>query len=217
MKIKKFKTNLGEISLNSFSNEKAEIEITDFGYTYKSESYEIKIIEFNEIKDWLKDASGVKIEKSIGFIFQIIKLNNKKENLKFKCILENNDSKATSEPDTGEHLLAIWIDDNKNVVSIGTEDGEAMKYRAEENDWIPNRFKSELGIIKVWGKYKEKSFTEIIDFGLETEIPYLKKGEKFYFHYLIATNELKKSIDYPDEFDISTNFAVDFPKRTLIE
>ena len=43
------------------------------------------------------------------------------------------------------------------------------------------------------------------------------EGERIYFHYLVATNTRKKSNEYPDEDDISTNIAVDYPKRVLIE
>ncbi|WP_299626857.1 hypothetical protein [uncultured Tenacibaculum sp.] len=221
MKISNFKTQLGDISLNLHSNKDGEITNSESGYIFQSDSFRVEIIEFTEIKNWLKEVSEIEIQSSIGWIFRITKLNDNNETLNFDCSLERTSTEITSEPDTGENLQAIWIEDKKNVVSIGTEDGEMMRYRAEKNDWMPNRLKSELGIIKTGSflnqKNQEKSFTKQLPFGFETKIPKLKKGEKLYFHYLVATNELKKSIDYPDEYDISTNFAVDYPKWTLIE
>ncbi|MFD2561168.1 hypothetical protein [Aquimarina rubra] len=220
MRISNFKTQLGDIYVNLHSTKGGEITNSESGYIFKSDSFKIEIIEFTEIKNWLKEVSEIEIQSSIGWIFRITKLNENSETLNFDCSLVRTSTEITSEPDTGENLQAIWIKDKKNVVSIGTEDGEMMKYRAEKNDWMPNRFQSELGIIKTGffnQKYKEKSFTKQLPFGFETKIPKLKKGEKLYFHYLVAANELKKSIDYPNEDDISTNFAVDYPKWTLIE
>ena len=63
----------------------------------------------------------------------------------------------------------------------------------------------------------EWSFTKYLEFGLETILPELNKEEKMYFHYLIATNKRMKHKKYLNEDDISTNFAVDFPKFTLIK
>ncbi len=219
IEIRSFKTKLGNVFLNLYSNEYGEIMNSDFGYIFHSESFQIEIIEFTEIKNWMKEIN--EIETSIGWIFRIAKLNESNEVLNFECHLKKNNKEIISESDTGECLQAIWIEDKKNVVSLGTEDGQMMRHRAEKNDWMPNRFKTKLGIVKTGSflnrKYEEKSFTKQLPFGFETKIPKLKKGEKIYFHYLVATNELKKSIDYPDEDDISTNLAVGYPKWTLID
>ena len=136
-----------------------------------------------------------------------------KEEVSIQCSLNPEDEKITSEIDTGEHLDSLWIENEIEVVSIGTEDGEMMKYRAEKEDWMPMRFKNKLG----YQSNSEFSFTSYLDFGLGTNLPQLENGEKIYFHYLVATNRKKKSEHNPNEDDISTNLAVDFPKWTLVE
>ncbi|WGH74626.1 hypothetical protein P8625_11055 [Tenacibaculum tangerinum] len=218
MKISNFLTNLGEISLRIKSDDEVKIITSELGYNILSSSFKIEIIKFYDVKNWL---NKIEVEKTIGWIFKIHKLNDHKRALSFDCILSPNNSKVTSESDTGEHLDSVWINDEKYVVSIGTEDGEIMKIRAKNNDWMPYRFKDNLGIIKSESffskSYKEKSITKILPFGLETKIRQLFEGEKLYFHYLIATDKLKKSEDYIDEYSISTHLAVDYSKETLIE
>ena len=178
----------------------------------ETNAHKIEVIAFQNIKNWLVD-TDFKIEDSKGWIIRITKLNDLQEALAFKCYMDKNSDKVVSEVDCGEHLHALWIENETNVVSIGTEDGEVMKARALKNDWMPNRFKDLLG----YQKYQELSITDILDFGFKTNIPDLLEGERIYFHYLVATNTKKKSIEYPDEDDISTNIAVDYPKRVLIE
>ncbi len=226
MKISSFKTNLGDISLNLELNEEFDIINNNLGYLILSNSFKIEIIEFHDVKNWLdqlnkKEFDQFKVESTIGWIFKIHKLNNQNLILDFDCILNPNSPKVTSEPDTGEHLDSVWIDDEKNVVSIGTEDGEVMKRRAIENDWMPNRLKDNLGIVKIKSflntKYVEKSITDLLSFGLKTKVPQLFEGENIYFHYLIATDKLKKNEDYFDEYGIATNLAVDYTKSVLIK
>lgn len=178
----------------------------------ETNAHKIEVIAFKEIKDWLAD-SDFSILDSIGWIIRVTKLNELIEPLTFKCYMDRNSKKVVSGVDCGEHLHALWIENETDVVSIGTEDGEVMKARALNNDWMPYRFKDLLG----YNKYQELSITDILDFGFQTTIPDLLKGEKIYFHYLVASNTKKKSKDYPDEDDISTYFAVDYPKRTLID
>ena len=221
-KISTFATNLGIINLTLNSNDNLQFKKLDNKFICKTKSFNIEIFEFSDITEW-RSETGFEIEASIGWIVRLIKTSNSKSNLEFQCNLTPKYSDITSEPDTGESLLALWIENETDVVSIGSEDGEMMKYRAEKNDWMPERFTNELGYVKSGyffnKRIEEKSFTELSDFGLKTEIPKLKNGEKFYFHYLVATNKLKKSKEYPesDSYDISTNLAVDYPKWTLIK
>ena len=114
--------------------------------------------------------------------------------------------------DSGENLDALWIENTTHFVSIGTEDGEVLNYRAIKNDYMPTRFVDKLGY-----KSEQFSFTNYLNTGFETLVPELYEHEKIYFQYLVAVNPRNKSKDYPNEDDISTNFAVDIPKRTLIK
>jgi hypothetical protein len=112
-----------------------------------------------------------------------------KEEVSIQYLLIPKDEKITSEIDTGESLDSLWIENETELVSIGTEYGEMMKYCAEKGDWMPIRLKEKLG----YQRSSEFSFTSYLDFGLETNLPELDNGEKVYFHYLVATNRKKKS------------------------
>ena len=213
--IDSFSSDLGQINLTLSINGKdivASQEYVEDRKILETNAHKIEVIAFQNIKNWLAD-TDFKIKDSKGWIIRIIKLNDLQEALSFKCYMDEISDEVVSRVDCGEHLHAVWIEDETNVVSIGTEDGEVMKTRALKNDWMPNRFKDLLG----YHKYQELSITDILDFGFQTNIPDLLEGERIYFHYLVATNARKKSNDYPDEDDISTNLAVDYPKRTLID
>lgn len=209
--IDSFETKLGEVNivLTSFPNPR--ISKSDNLTLIETSGHLIEIIAFDDIKKWTQDTNP--IEKSIGWVVRVIKTNDLKEEVSIQCSLIPTDEKTTSDIDTGESLDSLWIENETDVVSIGTEDGEMMKYRAEKGDWMPMRFKQKLG----YQSNSEFSFTSYLDFGLETNVPNLDNGEKIYFHYLVATNRRKKSEYNPNEDDISTNLAVDFPKWTLVE
>lgn len=101
------------------------------------------------------------------------------------------------------------IENDTHQLHMGTEDGEVLQARAETSNWMPNRFKKEFGF--------DRSFTEYKDFGFRTAIPDLFKHEKVYFHFLVATNPVRQSSQYPDERDVSTWYAVDQFKEFLDE
>jgi hypothetical protein len=209
--IDSFETNLGKVDIVLTSHTNPRISKSDNSILIETIGHLIEIIEFDDIKKWIEVTNPV--EKTIGWIVRVIKTNDLKEEISIECSLIPKDDSIISDVDSGEHLDSLWIEDKTEVVSIGTEDGEMMKYRSEKGDWMPIRFKDELG----YQSNSEFSFTNYLDFGLETKLPELNSGEKIYFHYLVATNKKQKSKDYPNEDDISTNFAVDFPKWTLIE
>jgi hypothetical protein len=209
--IDSFETNLGKVDIVLTSSTNPKVSKSDNSTLIETSGHLIEVIAFNDIKNWTQDTNP--IEKSIGWVVRIIKMNDLKEEISIQCSLMPKDEKTTSAIDTEESLDSLWIENETEVVSIGTEDGEMMKYRAEKGDWMPIRFKEKLG----YQSNSEFSFTSYLDFGLETKLPELNRGEKIYFHYLVATNKKQKSKDYPDEDDISTNLAVDFPKWTLVE
>tara|TARA_B110000967_G_C18892871_1_gene568562 strand:- start:1791 stop:2474 length:684 start_codon:yes stop_codon:yes gene_type:complete len=206
-----FETNLGKIafSLTSLSNSRLNKE--DKSILIETNGHLIEIIAFDDIKKWTKDTNP--IETAFGWIVRILKTNDLKEKISIECSLSPINEEITSDIDTGEFLDSLCIENETDVISIGTEDGEMMKYRSEKEDWMPLRFKNLLG----YQSNSEFSFTSYLKFGLQTNLPELVKGEKVYFHYLIATDKRRKSKEYPKEDDISTYLAVDFPKRTLIE
>lgn len=106
---------------------------------------------------------------------------------------------------SGENLDAIEIENTKYIGHIGTEDSEALRYRAKVNKYLPARFGDKLG----FSASRDYSFTEYIDFGFKTYIPELKKGENIYFHFISAINEKKISKNNIDMTGMSTWCAVD--------
>ena len=209
--IDKFVTNLGIIDLSMSLLPNSNIKEFDKSIIIAKLEHIIEVISFNDIKSWMKDTNPV--EDAKGWIVRLQKINDINEEIFIQCSLIPNKNNITSCINTGENLDSLWIENETDVVSIGTEDGEMMKFRSEKEDWMPFRFKEELG----YQNNSEFSFTNYLDFGLETCLPKLNKGEKIYFHYLIATNKRKKSEYNPNEDDISTYLAVDFLKLTLID
>jgi hypothetical protein len=107
-------------------------------------SHAIEVICFDSVAEWKRD-SDFPIESSKGWIVRITKTAATKELLAVSCVLTKLSDEVKGYSDSGEHLDAVWIEDQKHVVSIGTEDGEMLKYRAERSDWMPARFAAQLG------------------------------------------------------------------------
>ena len=213
MSIDSFETPLGIIQLHiSFVGQFIAKTTENVSYKYiDSPTLTIEIISFSDVSTWTLE-SNFPVEKTKGWIIRITKKTNDIENIKIKCELTNYQADVSFSVDSGENLDAIWIENKTHFLSIGTEDGEMLNYRATKNDYMPTRFVSELGY-----QSEQFSFTNYLKTGFETFVPELFEKEKIYFHYLAATNPRKKSKYYPNDDDISTNFAVDFPKWTLVK
>jgi hypothetical protein len=212
--IDNFETPLGCIKLEidiSALSDNVIISGSNSRKLINSINHSIEIISFKDVKDWMRN-TDFPVEDTKGWIFRITKKSDSFEQLTIKCQLFSNDPHIISSPDSGEHLDAIWIENKTDFLSIGTEDGEILNHRATRNDFMPERYAKDLGY-----QSEDFSFTKYSETGFETKVPPLMPDEKVYFHYLAATNPRKKSKEYPDEDDISTNLAVDFLKHTLIE
>ena len=193
-----FTTKLGVIQtwLETASNENIlqqhENKCVTSGHIVYLQLFDLKQI-------WSPDTIGYESAKVWRWFIE--KLNDQTEQLLIYCKLINPLSGTEYDSDSGEHLDAIEIKNQTYHLHLGTEDGERMHSRAEAFDWMPERFKEDLS----W----HDSFTEYIDYGFKTTVPKLKGGEKIYFHYIVATNSIKQSEDYPKERDISTWLTVD--------
>ena len=209
----RFETNLGVVSLEIECSNESDWDVSQENsmITINTLNHIIEVFAFNDIKEWLSKTDN-EVEQSKGWLIRMTKTSSNFEQLNLKCELISSDSNIISSPDSGEWLDAVWMENSTHFLSIGTEDGEMLRERAVKNDFMPNRFKKELGF-----QSRKYSFTKYIERGFLTEIPTLKKHEQIYFHYLAATNPRKKSREYPNADDISTNLAVDFAKRTLID
>jgi hypothetical protein len=116
------------------------------------------------------------------------------------CMLSSHLGSTEFDSATGEHLDVIQADNSEWTLHIGTEDGEVLNARAENDDWFPSRLKNDVDFCQ--------SITEMKQNGLITKIPHLNKGEKLHIQYLIA-------YDKKDESKVNTWLAVDESKRNL--
>ncbi|MQP23509.1 hypothetical protein GFJ94_00320 [Flavobacterium sp. LMO8] len=198
-----FETNLGEIELSIKSEYAIQNSVKDnLKVETENHKIEVLVIDLNQ----LELPEQMKIESSKVWRIFIEKKTEKTEKLHVICKLTNINPENTWGYDSGENLDAVEIENGKELVHIGTEDGEVMKWRAENNDWFPIRLKNEISI--------EKPITNYIDFGFESIIPNLEINEKLYLHFLIAT---RKKAEKNDNENISTWIAVDNSKKELDE
>ncbi len=203
-----FETKLGiinfEISLPSnhkitSHNNKIDISTENFCI----EVYLLKEYEKSYNRNTLYPKFNIK--EGIGWIFRLKKLTNSIEEVCIRCTLEPNAKDIIREPDSGEHLDSIWFTNHKYELNIGTEDGNVLRDRAKENNWMPSRFQDILG---TWQPMF--SFTKYLNYGFETEIPILKAEEEIYLHYLVALDDCKPNT-------VAPSMAVDMPKRNIIK
>lgn len=199
----KFETNLGEIELSIKSEYATQYSVKD-NLKIETENHKIKVLVI-DLND-LEFPEQMKIEHSRGWRIYIEKKSKKSEKLSITCKLINRNPENNWGYDSGENLDAVEIENKKELLHIGTEDGEVMKWRAENNDWFPSRLKNEISL--------EKPITNYIDFGFESIIPNLEINEKLYLHFLIATRKKKEK---NDNENISTWIAVDNSKKQLDE
>ena len=177
MNIDNFTTPLGIITLTIFFNGQPAATITNKAIStfIESPNVTIEVIAFENFAEWMKETI-YPVEKTKGWIIRITKNTDDIEAVKLNCLLKSEEVEITGDPDGGQHLDAISFENKTHCLSIGTEDGEVVKYRAVHNDYIPTRFAKDLGYSS-----KEFSFTTYLKLGLETTIPELKKGEEVYF------------------------------------
>lgn len=207
-----FETGLGTIEILVLSPEgHGQTEHQNCGVTIQTSTQKVQVVSFMLRNEWLP--KGMSFKSSKGWAVRIEKTATGQAASQIKIQLLNPNADTSWGPATGECLDAIEINDEISHLYIGTEDSDALWARAEEDDWMPKRFASELGL----HRQKSIQFTEFINFGLRTNVPQLEVGERIYFHYLVAVNSNKLSQQHPNERDIAAWFAVDQTKRNLEE
>lgn len=123
-----------------------------------------------------------------------IKATEDRSSFKAICKFEPN-CKVDGGPESGEHLDAQGWESEKHILSLGTDDGEYLNFRAEKNI-LPKRFATQNPDGLSWVNY--------VDNGLEIEVPDLLKNEYIELRFSIAWKEKEQN-----ENDVSTWFAVD--------
>lgn len=164
--------------------------------TIETDGYRVEIIEF-KIK--LPLYNGQMVADSFGWIFRIEKTSNTGKLTEMYCLL---DTMSTMDFDvtSGQYLNAIAASNNEWILHIGTEDGEMVHIRSQEDNWLPRRFENEIKL------YQE--ITETRQNGFSTKVPPLNEGEKIHIQYLIA-------YDKADRNNVNTWLAVDETKSKL--
>ena len=134
-----FETNLGEIELSIKSEYEIQYSVKDnLKIETENHKIEVLVIDLNE----LEFPEHMKIENSKGWRIYIEKKSEKSEKLYVICKLINKNPDNTWDYNSGENLDAVEIEIEKNCYILDTEDAEAMKWRAENNDWFPIRLKN---------------------------------------------------------------------------
>jgi hypothetical protein len=155
---------------------------------------------------WLP--TGMSVDTATAWLVYITKHTAVAEQLSFGFTLPSMPSTVQTGANTGQWLTAIEFDDGIRQVHIGTQDEEWFSW-IDKAAWIPQRLVPMLndGLV----------ITDIKDNGLVTTVPELLVHEQFYLHYILAESARKKSIEYPDEWDVSTWYAVDQSRKSLEE
>ena len=142
----------------------------------RTDKHKIEIVSF---ETRVPLYNGENLTDSFGWIFRIEKTTDIDEKLETYCLLDKINDEITFDTATGEHLDAIQADSNEWTLHIGTEDGEILNSRAENDDWFPpERLKNKVDFYQ--------SITEMKQNGFVTKIPDLNKGEKIHIQYLTA-------------------------------
>ncbi len=186
--ISEFKTPLGVVNCGVISNNTLSyIETKKYKNSsseiLKTEVHKIEIVSF-KIKVPLYN--GDILTDSLGWIYRIEKIVDVYELLETYCLLDKVNEDVSFELAAGENLDAIQAEYNEWILHIGTEDGEILHSRAENDDLFPQRLKDKVDSFN--------SITKIMQNGFMTKIPDLKKGEKIHIQYLAAydKNDLQK-------------------------
>lgn len=164
---------------------------------FKTEAHQIEIVSF---KINFISHNGASLTDSSGWIFKIEKNTDLEESLETYCLIDNVNVEVEFDYAGGEHLDAIKAENDEWALHIGTEDGDALHSRAQNNDWFPRRIQNMVD--------NYKSITEMKQNGFVTKIPHLKQGEKIHIQYLTA-------YDKKDDQQVNTWLAVEQPKMTL--
>lgn len=202
---KYFKTPLGIVNCGLTSDKKS-IDLVDKktyengqSEIYKTIDYQIEIIQF---KIRVPLYNGGTLTDSNGWIWRINRLKDNSERIQLDCLLKDTVENVDFDVATGEHLDAIEASNNDWILHIGTEDGEILNFRADENDWFPNRLQNKVDFYQ--------SITDMKRNGFITKIPDLRTDEKIHIQYICAYDKRGSNPE-----NVNTWLAVDEFKRKL--
>ncbi|WP_303312056.1 hypothetical protein [Hymenobacter sp. BT730] len=202
-----FESGLGALELRVNSNSAfVVVETGAFSTVLLTVGHRVTILRTPVSEAHLPTSRSISYAKA--WLFYIQKRNSVPEQLTFSMRIAELGSNVETSPNTGEWLTAIEFANDFHQLHIGTEDEDSYAWEAG-SAWIPKRLGKALkeGLI----------ITTIEEDGLTTQIPELMATEQFYFHYIVAESPRRKSLDYPNEWDIATWEAVRQQRKVLEE
>lgn len=225
IKIPSFDTPLGVVKLdiseleNSFSN----FTIDNFKSTkgaklsiLRNDNYLIEVLCFDP------KTKGINLElTNYCWLIRIEKLSDKDITLKLKCELFTTLEKIKHGSGHGQGVEEKSFDNSRFRLSIGTEDVDCFFSRSEYNNWLPKRLIEGLVEFDASLFNSNLNFVEILDTGLQINIPLLFKGEKVQFNFLSSYSiSSLYNYDYPEilleEPNIDTYYGVTAGQKYLI-
>jgi hypothetical protein len=172
--------------------------------TIQSTEHTITIKKVTAPTAWLP--LGMRVDTAMAWLIYITKHAEGAEQIRIEFTLPIMPSIIQSGADTGEHLTAIEFENGIRQVHIGTQD-EDWFAQSSNGAWMPLVSMLVNGLL----------VSDIKEDGLVTTVPNMLMHEQFYLHYILAESARQKSAEYPDEWDVSTWYAVDQSRKSLEE
>lgn len=206
----RYPSALGEIVLRLHSEaDFAQLEHRGRETYVLTSGYELLIQRGSLPADWLPEwrPAGLQIA-SAAWGFYCGKRNTTAEQLTFTIGLDAPEATLEIGSAGGQWLTAIELASPTDQLHIGTQDEDWLASEAAAGTWVPRRLAAPLATYSLL-------VTSIEPSGLKTLLPALQEKEQFYFHYILAESARRKSVEYPDEWDISTWFCVDQTRQMM--
>lgn len=147
------------------------------------------------------------VDTAIAWMLYLTKPNALRERLCISFKLPGMAASIQTGADTGEWLTAIGFEDGTRQLHLGTQDEEYFA-QYDKAAWMPSRLVPLLASNKLL-------VTQVEVDELLTQVPELFIGEGFYLHYILAESPRRKSVQYPDDWDVATWYAVEQNRSTL--
>ncbi|GAB3929404.1 hypothetical protein GCM10028827_23530 [Mucilaginibacter myungsuensis] len=140
-------------------------------------NYEVELISFQPPCD---RPQSQYVTMSTGWLWRIQKLTDAVDPIELYCrFTPKRNQEIVYDTACVESLDAVEIYDKDWRIHIGTEDGEALHYRALKNDGFPSRLNDIVSV--------DRSIVIRNQFGFNSFLPHLNKGEHLHMHLLWLT------------------------------
>lgn len=186
-----FKTRLGTLVCQLASDHQRPVANQSI-HAVQTISHQITLEIFELQPDSLPDE--ISVETSKVWRWFIRKTNNQAENLQILCQFKPEILALNYHGQDNDFFKALTINDDKNILYVGTENRLLHWERATTADWFPERFKTNN-----WESFP--SFSTIWEMAVHLQVPQLEVGEKVYFQVIAAlsSNQGNDIQNFPEE------------------